>query len=144
MTEIFPMAQPNLEAEPDTEPEYPLYRDVKWDLEENQPVFANGSPIIAEGKEAVLGWAMRALSTERDRHEIYSEDYGCEIEYLIGQPYTKALKEAEAARYVEECLLCNPYITEVKDVTASFEDGQMKLSCQITTLYGENKVKINV
>lgn len=141
--DIFPMVQPNTE-EAETDPEYPLYRDVKWDLRENKPIFKNGAPVIIEGQEAVLGWVLRALCTERDRYEIYSEEYGCEIEILIGQPYTKELKEAEAARYLEECLICNPYITGVTDVAASFEDGRMELSCRISTIYGNGEVSINV
>lgn len=36
--DIFPMVQPNTE-EAETDPEYPLYRDVKWDLRENKPIF---------------------------------------------------------------------------------------------------------
>ena len=69
--DIFPMVQPNTE-EAETDPEYPLYRDVKWDLRENKPIFKNGAPVIVEGQEAVLGWVLRALCTERDRYEIYS------------------------------------------------------------------------
>ena len=138
------MVQPDPESISEEEPEFPLYRDVKWDLKENHPVIKDGAPIIVEGQEAVLGWALRALCTERDQYEIYSEEYGCEIETLIGQPYTKELKEAEAARYLEECLLCNPYITEVTDVAASFGDGRMELSCRISTIYGDGEVSTNV
>lgn len=42
--DIFPMVQPNTE-EAETDPEYPLYRDVKWDLRENKPIFKWGGEL---------------------------------------------------------------------------------------------------
>ena len=134
---LFPSIQPQSVK---TGTELKLYKEVKWDFENNIPVFKNGSPVIVTGKEAVLIWAWKALHTPRFRYEIYTWDYGCEVESLIGRPFTDELKQAEAARYVRECLLINPYITEISDVSVSFGDGTLNISCTIETVYGEVQI----
>lgn len=136
---LFPIIQPQ---ESDEETELKLYKEVKWDFNNDIPVFANGSPVIISGKDAVLVWTWKVLHEPRYRHEIYTWDYGCEIESLIGQPITEELKQSEAVRYVKECLLVNPYITDVSDVTVTFAGETLGISCTIETIYGE--VDINV
>lgn len=82
----------------------PLCREVAWDFQRDIPVFRQGEPVTVEGKEAVKVWIWRALRTPRYRYEIYSRTYGSEFESLIGHACTDALKEAEAPRYLRECL----------------------------------------
>jgi hypothetical protein len=136
---IFPIIQPQSY---ETQTDLKLYKEVKWDYEKNIPIYVNGSPVIVSGKEAVLVWAWKALDTSRYRHEIYTWDYGCEVESLIGQPFAEELKQSEAARYVKECLITNPYITGVTDITVSFTGEILNIRCTIETIYGE--VSINV
>ena len=136
-TTLFPIIQPQA-VEAGTKLE--LYKEVKWDYENNIPVFKNGSPVIVTGKEAVLVWVWKALHTPRFRYEIYTWDYGSEVESLIGQPFTEELKQSEAARYVKECLLINSYITGISDVSVSFADGSLSISCTVKTIYGDGDV----
>ena len=117
--------------------EYPMYREIKWDFKNNTPVFDSGAPVIADGKEAVLSWAFRALNTIRGRYEIYTDDYGCELDTLIGQEYSADLKQAEAQRYIEECLLINPYIEDVSNIDVGFDDGRITITATLATRYGE-------
>lgn len=136
---LFPIIQPQAaETATDLKP----FKEVKWDFENNIPVFKNGSPVIVTGKEAVLIWAWKALNTPRFLHEIYTWDYGNESESLIGQPFTEELKQSEAARYVRECLIINPYITAIPFVEVAFVDGVLKINCTIETIYGEAKVNV--
>lgn len=136
---LFPIIQPQI-TEAITELD--LYKEIKWDFESNIPVFKNGSPDKVTGKEAVLVWAFKALNTPRYRHEIYTWDYGNETESLIGQTISEELKQSEAARYVRDCLLVNPYITEVGNIEVSFTNDILSIRCTIETIYGE--VEINV
>lgn len=136
---IFPIIQPQVD---ETAAELKLYKEVKWDFNKNVPVFENGSPVIVTGKEAVLVWAWKALHTARYRHEIYTWDYGSEIESLVGQPSSEELKQAEAARYLRECLLINPYITDVSNITVTFEGEKLNISCTIETIYGEANLNV--
>lgn len=135
---LFPSIQPEITGEK----ELKLYKEIKWDFENNIPVFKNGSPVVVEGREAVLIWAWKALHTPRFRYEIYTWDYGSEVESLIGQPFTDELKKAEAARYVKECLLINEYITGVSNITVLFKDGAIKINCTIETLYGGGEINV--
>lgn len=136
---LFPSIQPEAAATSTTST---LYREIKWDFENNVPVFKNGSPEEVSGKDAVLVWAWKALQTPRFQKEIYTWNYGNEAENLIGQTFTDELKQAEAVRCVRECLIINPYITDATDILVSFADGTMTVSCTLNTVYGE--VKINV
>lgn len=134
MTDLFPIIQPEAVQEGT---ELPLYREVKWDFEKGEPVFRGGEPVVAEGAEAIKTWVWKALVTERARYEIYSWDFGSEVESLIGQPYTDELKRAEAVRYVREALEINPYITEVTAASVDFDNGVLTIDVTVDTVYGE-------
>lgn len=134
MTDLFPIIQPEVVQE---ETELPLYREVKWDFEKGEPVFRGGEPVVAEGAEAIKTWVWKAIVTERARYEIYSWDFGSEVESLIGQPYTDELKRAEAVRYVREALEINPYITEVTAASVDFDNGVLTIDVTVDTVYGE-------
>ncbi|WP_243121556.1 DUF2634 domain-containing protein [Anaerotruncus rubiinfantis] len=139
MTDLFPMIQPQT-AEVDTE--LPLYKEAAWDFEKEQPIFRGGNPVIVTGKEAVKVWCWKALLTERTRYEIYSWDFGSEVESLIGQNYSDELKQAEAVRYVREALEINPYVTDISSISVSFADGVLAVSAAINTIYGEVSARV--
>lgn len=123
--------------------ELPLYREILADEETGLPVFRGGAPVIVEGAEAVRLWAMTALRTVRYRYEIYSQNFGCELESLIGQHFSDDVKTAEAPRMVREALLVNPYISEVADVAVSFSEGTLQISAAVKTIYGEVTVHVH-
>lgn len=138
-TQLFPMIQPQLTARDDT---LPLYREVKWDFINAQPVFYKGEPVVVTGKEAVKTWIWKALSTQRTRYEIYTWDHGSEVETLIGQNFSEETKKAEAARYVREALVVNPYITQVDVTNVSFASGDLKIDAVVLTVYGEVRIHV--
>ena len=100
-------------------------------------MFQAGEPVIVQGAQAVASWVWRALRVCRYRHELYTWDYGSELEGLIGQAYTAALKQAEARRYVEEALAVNPYIQAVRQIQTEFdEEGRLLIRGAVDTVYG--------
>ena len=117
----------------------PLCREVGWDFQRGVPRFRGGVPVEAAGKEAVKVWIWKAIRTPRFRYEIYSWAYGSEFETLLGQAYSDAVKTAEAPRYLRECLLVNPYITDVKDISVTFEAAKLTVEGTAVTIYGEVK-----
>lgn len=137
---LFPIIQPETVAQVETS--LPMCREVAWNFEADEPIWQNGEPVIVEGMDAVLVWAWNALHTERFRYEIYSWQYGNETEALIGQSFSGDLKRAEAMRYTSECLLVSPYITDVKDMTVTFENDRLKIGGTIVTVYGEMKINV--
>jgi len=136
---LFPILQPRAAG---TTGLSGLYVEAAWDYEKNTPVYKNGSPVLVTGLDAVLVWAHNALQTPRFLHEIFTWDYGNELDSLIGKPFTDELKRSEAPRLVRECLLINPYITDVTDILVSFGGSLLEISCTINTVYGE--VRLNV
>lgn len=117
----------------------PLYKECKWDFENNKPVFKNGQPVIITGHEAVLTWAHHALLTVRGRWEIHNENYGSDIETLIGSAWSSELVTAEAMQYIKECLTSSPYITSVFCSDISFFDSTLTIKCKIETIYSESE-----
>lgn len=142
MTDLFPIIQP--EAEPTVQEQLPLCREVAWDFTQGIPIYAGGRPVEVTGVEAVKVWIWKALKTARFHHDIYTWDYGCEAESLIGKAFTAQVKESEAVRYVREALAPNPYITDVRQVDVSFQGTKLTISCQVSTIYGEAEVAVHV
>ena len=138
MTDLFPIIQP--EAEPTVQEKLPLCREVAWDFARGIPIYAGGRPVEVTGLEAVTVWIWKALKTARFHHDIYTWDYVCEAESLIGKAFTAQVKESEAVRYVREALAPNPYITDVRQVDVSFQGTKLTISCQVSTIYGEAEV----
>ena len=136
----FPFISPPAELEALNE--FPVYREIAWNFERNEPIIENGEFKIVEENEAVKVWVYLALVTNNKQYPIYSWDYGSEVKELIGKDYTKALVEAEAKRLIEECLLINPYILEVEVINTSFVDTTLTCDIKITTIYGDMEVNI--
>ena len=132
MMELFPAVQP--EAEPTAQEELPLCREAAWDFVRERPIYSAGEPVRV--------WVWKALKTARCRYDIYTWDFGCEAENLVGQPFTAQVKESEAARYVREALEPNPYITGVRQVAVSFQGDRLDVTCQVETIYGEVEVHV--
>ena len=137
---FFPFINPppNLEALN----EFPTYKEIAWDFKNNQPIIENGEFKIVEGDEAIKVWIYLSLLTPNKQYPIYSWDYGSEIKELIGKNYTKALTESEAQRLIEECLLINPYITDIQVADTSFKDSILTCNVKVTTIYGDVEVSL--
>lgn len=133
---IFPMIDPGA-AEDNGGQALPLCREVAWDFERDAPIFRGGEPVVVTEKEALKVWIWRALRTPRFKYEIYTWAYGSEFESLLGQAYSDTVKTAEAPRYLRECLLVNPYITAVKDISVAFTQARLTVRGTAATVYGE-------
>lgn len=136
MSTLFPM----FSVPQDRAGGLPLYRDVQMDYEKGCPVWAGGEPVFVTGLEAVRGWAWRAIDTARYQYSVFSWDFGCELEALVGQPYRADTKRSEAERYVREALLVSPYIREVQVTGLTFEGSTVHLTVDMTTVYGRASV----
>ena len=137
---LFPFISP-----PEIEniyPEYPLYRECAWDFATDQAIFEDGSPKIVTENEAIKVWVYKAIKTTRYQHEIYSWDYGCEIESLIGCGFQLGFIEAETKRFIREALNVNPYITHINKIDVTFEGEILRASVYLETIYGSLNVQV--
>lgn len=140
MTQLFPVIQP--EAGTPAVKALPLCREIAWDFDRGVPVYSAGRPVEVTGAEAVMVWIWKALMTPRRRFDIYTWDYGSEVESLIGRSFTAQVKQSEAVRYVREALEINPYITDILQTDVTFAGSEIAIQCRVMTIYGE--VQVNV
>ncbi|MDU6304737.1 MAG: DUF2634 domain-containing protein [Serratia marcescens] len=139
---IFPQAS-NVEIDNISTVEVlPLYKEVAWDFINNSPILVNNEPMIVEGNEAIKVWIYKALLTERFKYQIYSWDYGSEIETLINKGFTNSLIISEVERFITEALLINEYILAVDSVEVGFNDDTLKVDISVSTIYGEVEASV--
>lgn len=97
---------------------------------------------IAEGSEAIKVWVWNALKTPRYLYEIYSWYYGHDFDELVGNSFSEEYVDAEVKRMLKECLTVNPYIEDVEDITYSYQDDTLHISCKILTEFGEEEIDV--
>lgn len=136
MSSVFPFIDGDDGVTLDKTASMPLYREVAWDFTVDRAIFQDGKPKIVVRNEAIKVWVYKAIKTARYQYEIYTWDYGSEIETLIGRGYVKGFIDNEAARYIEEALMVNPYITKVYNLIVTFRDDVLHVDGEIDTIYG--------
>ena len=137
---LFPFISP-----PEIEniyPEYPMYYECAWDFVTDQAIFEDGNPKIVSGNDAIRVWVYKAIKTTRYQYEIYTWDYGCEIESLIGKGFRVSFIESEAKRYIEEAIIVNPYIRNINKIDVTFEGDTLRASVYLETIYGSLNVQV--
>lgn len=123
--------------------ELPMFREYAYDFIENKFVTIDGRNIVMEGNEALKIWVYKNLKTPRFRYQAYTWNYGHELEGLIGTSLSKAAIESEAKRYIEECLLINPYILSIEDLNINIDGDRVEVSFTINTIYGEVDIVVS-
>ena len=142
MDSVFPFTDPQeMEIE---ETELPMAREWAWDFERSKFKTKNGKMYFVEGNEAVKIWLWKLFMTTRYRELIFDWDYGSELENLIGQGYTQGYLNSEAERYVREAIEYNlkDYVTDVRNVNVSFDEGTLTIEFTAITPYGEVEVRV--
>ena len=115
------LADTNIDI-PEDEP-LPLYREIAWDFKNDHPLIENNEFKIVEMNDAISVWIYHAIKTYRYAFSIYSWDFGCEIDTLLGQNYTPAHTKAEVTRYIADSLMINPYILSIDVSTGTNNDN---------------------
>lgn len=131
------MSFPFMAAESEGTEEYSISKEYQID-------FATGqlTGTLVEGLEAIRIWAFLAINTARYRYDIYSWDYGCEIEDMIGQSLTQEYLDTEIPRVIEECLMVNPHIKSISNISIALIDDKLSGSFTINTDYGEAEINV--
>lgn len=88
-----------------------------------------------DDKEAVLQTIYLTLSVERYAYQIYSRNYGVELEDIIGKPKDYAMSEIK--RRITEALTQDDRITGVTGW--EFESGRKSVTARfvVNTIYGD-------
>lgn len=88
-----------------------------------------------DGREAVKQAVYLALHTDRFAHEIFTPNYGNELNLLGGA--SPPLVYAKIRQAVQEAISVDDRITGVRDFTFSKERGTVLASFTVSTLYGD-------
>lgn len=101
---------------------------------------------MTDGIEAVKQAVYLMLRTERFQHEIYSFNYGSELESLIGKD--PLLVQSEVNRMIKEALQQDDRIRDVQNVEVTIFGDSLLVKFDVVTIFGtfqdEQEVTRNV
>lgn len=106
-------------------------------VEQSSNTFIAGEDQIAgmaDGLEAMRQTVQNILQTERFDYQIYSSNYGVELNDLVGAD-PDYIKAALPVR-IEEALSVDDRILSVDDFTFEFSGDKAVVTCNVQTVYG--------
>jgi hypothetical protein len=95
---------------------------------------------LIDGDEAIHQFVAKAVRTTRDRFLIYDDQYGCEIDGLIGADLSQELLQTEVPRLIREALIYDGRITDVTNVEINRLNERLYITFSVVTI---NDVIIN-
>ena len=116
--------------------ELPVFKELAFYFQTNQLKTQGGQYYYVEKNEAIKIWIYFALLIPRFTYVAYSTDYGQEIYTLIGRYLSGELLKSELKRFIEEALLCNPYITSLSDFDITRTGSKVICNFSVNTVYG--------
>jgi phage baseplate assembly protein W len=90
-----------------------------------------------DGDEALRQYIIKVVMTERSRYAVYSDDYGCELNDLVGGDFTPALLDAEIPRMVTEALAYDDRIDEVIEITYRRDGDKLFINARVVPADGD-------
>ena len=140
MASIFPSFVEEVKAiEQNKNNTLPVAKEIAIDFNTGNPIIKNGDFVIVEKNSAIKVWCYYALKIAKGRFLAFTNNYGSELEEkLIGKQYNSDTY-SKVKRIVEDCLLVNPYIKSIDNVTVSFND-KINIEIELTTVYQKGVV----
>lgn len=88
-----------------------------------------------DNKQALRQAIEKLLHTERYMHEIYTDEYGIELQALIGENFD--LVEAEIGRIIKEALLADDRVVNVENIQATKLDStSLLITFSVESIFG--------
>lgn len=123
--------------------ELPIFKEYAIDFDTLEPL-KNGNNLVELTKnEALKVWIFKALKTKRNFYGIHSDSYGNNLDVHIGMIYQESVKNALIISEIKDCLLVNPYILDCYnfDLDYDTDNNHLKVSFNVSTIYGESEVE---
>ncbi|NYV68954.1 DUF2634 domain-containing protein [Bacillus sp. Gen3] len=141
MAELMPNNQPELldaylDAEANAQPEPSLTYRINFDQ-------SRLGGMIDE-LDAIKQYVVKALLTHRAYFHIYSDDYGCELESLLGSDVTESFIQSELPRMVREAIIYDDRIVDVTNVTAERRGDAVFIVATVESIYGEVTQEVSI
>ena len=124
--------------------EMSIFKEYAIDFKTGEYIKEGNDIKVLEKNEALKVWIFKALKTERFRYtEVYSDNYGSELETNIGTIYQKSVKDVLMINQIRDTLLVNPYILECYNFEISNEDEYVpQITFNVKTVYGELEMEV--
>ena len=90
-----------------------------------------------DGKDALKQFIYKTIITTRFRFPIYNDQYGCELEDLIGEDIPFELLKSDVSRVIKDALIYDDRINEINDFTVIKENDKLFISFTVDSIYGE-------
>lgn len=97
-----------------------------------------------DGKEAIRQFISKAIQTARYRYLIYSGQYGCEIETLLGQDISPQLLNSEIKRVIVEALREDDRIQAVEQFQITRESDKLFVAFTVQTTEGVMEQEVTI
>lgn len=112
-------------------------RTYKLDLEKKRIVGK------IDNEDAILQLVLKILHTERYAYVIYSQNYGVELDRLIGQDYNFIMSDIE--RTMTDALLADDRILSITDFKTEQDTiDTMNVSFTVNSIIGQATIKTEV
>ncbi len=112
-------------------------RTYKLDLEKKRIVGK------IDNEDAILQLVLKILHTERYAYVIYSQNYGVELDRLIGQDYNFIVSDIE--RTMTDALLADDRILSITDFKTEQDTiDTMSVSFTVNSIIGQATIKTEV
>ena len=112
-------------------------RTYKLDLEKKRIVGK------IDNEDAILQLVLKILHTERYAYVIYSQNYGVELDRLIGQDYNFIMSDIE--RTMTDALLADDRILSITDFKTEQDTiDTMSVSFTVNSIIGQATIKTEV
>lgn len=145
MASIFPALE--VTDAPEAETQITYGKELAYDFEKGDFIYEDGKLKVVEGMEALKVWIEKAIRTARYRFPIYSFQYGCELEDIIGLDLPRAVLESEVQRVIKEALIYDDRIEDVRDFIIERGGDWLKVTFTVITALGdtlEQEVTVSV
>lgn len=86
---------------------------------------------IINGESAIRQFIRKAVLTSRFRFSIYDDDYGCELDDLIGRDVSFEFLQTEIPRVVTEALIFDDRIKDVTNFDIQRESDKLYISFHV-------------
>ena len=81
-------------------------------------------------------WLYHVLRVARYRYAAHFQEYGNELEELVGTAGNREIIESEIRRYIREAVMACPYIQEIRNFSFSWRVGGCTVSFHVISIYG--------
>lgn len=123
---LLPQDERYIESEPEIQPS----RTYALDFDNNE---MGG---IIDGEQAIRQFIRKAIKTPRFRFLIYDDEYGCELDDLIGANVSDALLQTEIPRVIREALIYDDRIENVSNFVITRKKDMVFIEFTVTTSDG--------